>query len=93
MQKECLRVGEKDFAKHFKPVQRLIFEVKDGESDTDEIKEAEETRREHVHFRNREGTLEILERHIYAKEIDTGVGCGPLDMDGLIKRKKEINPQ
>ncbi|CAC5387969.1 unnamed protein product [Mytilus coruscus] len=48
VQEECLRVGEKDLAKHFNPVQRPIFEVKDGDSDEDVTAEAEGTRRENV---------------------------------------------
>ncbi|CAG2237749.1 unnamed protein product [Mytilus edulis] len=52
MQEECLRDGKQDLSKHFKPVQRLIFEVKDWESDADVIAEAEGTRREHVDRNN-----------------------------------------
>ncbi|CAC5403280.1 unnamed protein product [Mytilus coruscus] len=48
MQEECLRVGEKDLAKHFKPVQRPIFEVEDGDSDEDVTAEAEGTQRENI---------------------------------------------
>ncbi|CAC5415589.1 unnamed protein product [Mytilus coruscus] len=52
MQEECLRVGEKDLAKHFKPVQRPIFEVEDGDSDEDVPAVAEETQRENVDRNN-----------------------------------------
>ncbi|CAC5404833.1 unnamed protein product [Mytilus coruscus] len=48
MQEECLRVGEKDLAKHFKPVQRPIYEVEDGDSDADVTAETEGTKRENV---------------------------------------------
>ncbi|CAG2232061.1 unnamed protein product [Mytilus edulis] len=53
MQDECLRVGEKDLAgKHFKPIQRSIFEVEDGDRDEDVTVEAEGTQRENVDRNN-----------------------------------------
>ncbi|CAG2223484.1 unnamed protein product [Mytilus edulis] len=53
MQEECLRIGEKDLvSKHFKPVQRPIFEVEDWDSDEDVTTEAEGTRRENVDRNN-----------------------------------------
>ncbi|VDI84212.1 Hypothetical predicted protein [Mytilus galloprovincialis] len=54
MQEECLRVGEKDLAKHLKPVQWPIFEVGDGDiySDDDVTAVAEGTKRENVDRNN-----------------------------------------